>query len=164
MSMDQTESDYSDDEITQEYLNFGSQTNNTSLKKKKIVSTSSNDDSHDEPLFWCQVDGCSADLTAAKRYHRRHKVCEVHAKAPAVVVSGLRQRFCQQCSRFHDVSEFDDARRSCRIRLADHNERRRRKSSSEATQAVIGKGGFRHESSSQVIGDTSSTRSNSSSW
>jgi len=47
----------------------------------------------------CQAERCGADLTDAKRYHRRHKVCEFHSKAPVVVVAGLRQRFCQQCSR-----------------------------------------------------------------
>lgn len=47
----------------------------------------------------CQAEKCAADLMAAKRYHRRHKVCESHAKASAVVVAGVRQRFCQQCSR-----------------------------------------------------------------
>ncbi|KAG6537484.1 hypothetical protein ZIOFF_002578 [Zingiber officinale] len=82
----------------------------------------------------CQAEKCSADLTEAKRYYRRHKVCEVHSKAAVVIVSGLRQRFCQQCSRlplFHELSEFDDSKRSCRRRLAGHNERRR-KISSEA--------------------------------
>lgn len=48
----------------------------------------------------CQVEKCGADLTDAKRYHKRHKVCEFHSKAPVVIVSGLRQRFCQQCSRY----------------------------------------------------------------
>ncbi|KAK8527428.1 hypothetical protein V6N13_085257 [Hibiscus sabdariffa] len=80
----------------------------------------------------CQVQNCGVDLSAAKQYHRRHKVCEVHAKAPVVVVSGIRQRFCQQCSRFHELSEFDEAKRSCRSRLAGHNERRR-KSSAESS-------------------------------
>lgn len=48
----------------------------------------------------CQADGCRADLSRAKRYHRRHKVCEFHAKAAMVVINGgLQQRFCQQCSR-----------------------------------------------------------------
>lgn len=47
----------------------------------------------------CQAERCGADLTDAKRYHRRHKVCEFHSKAPVVMVAGLRQRFCQQCSR-----------------------------------------------------------------
>ena len=47
----------------------------------------------------CQVEKCTADLTDAKQYHRRHKVCEVHAKAQVVLLGGIRQRFCQQCSR-----------------------------------------------------------------
>lgn len=47
----------------------------------------------------CQAERCGSDLTDAKQYHRRHKVCEFHSKASMVVVSGLRQRFCQQCSR-----------------------------------------------------------------
>ncbi|KAL5972534.1 Squamosa promoter-binding-like protein 4 [Asimina triloba] len=76
----------------------------------------------------CQAEKCSADLTDAKRYHRRHKVCELHAKAAVVMVAGLRQRFCQQCSRFHELSEFDETKRSCRRRLAGHNERRRKNS------------------------------------
>ncbi|KAK7331952.1 hypothetical protein VNO80_28697 [Phaseolus coccineus] len=77
----------------------------------------------------CQVDGCNADLSDAKPYHRRHKVCEYHAKAPAVLIAEHHQRFCQQCSRFHELSEFDESKRSCRRRLAGHNERRRKNAS-----------------------------------
>ncbi|CAL9017179.1 unnamed protein product [Prunus brigantina] len=76
----------------------------------------------------CQAERCGADFVEAKRYYRRHKVCEFHSKAPVVMVSGLRQRFCQQCSRFHELTEFDEAKRSCRRRLAGHNERRRKSS------------------------------------
>lgn len=47
----------------------------------------------------CQADRCGANLADARRYHRRHKVCEFHSKSPVVIISGLRQRFCQQCSR-----------------------------------------------------------------
>ncbi|RRT60003.1 hypothetical protein B296_00024112 [Ensete ventricosum] len=47
----------------------------------------------------CQVEGCSVDLTGAKAYHCRHKVCGVHSKSPKVTVAGMEQRFCQQCSR-----------------------------------------------------------------
>ncbi|CAA2983941.1 squamosa promoter-binding protein 1-like isoform X1 [Olea europaea var. sylvestris] len=92
----------------------------------------------------CQVQDCTVDMAGARPYHRRHKVCEFHSKAPAVLVAGLQQRFCQQCSRmkkqnrlhlygyripsrrFHEVSEFDEVKRSCRGRLAMHNERRRK--------------------------------------
>ncbi|EPS73836.1 hypothetical protein M569_00920 [Genlisea aurea] len=74
----------------------------------------------------CQAEGCNADLTHAKHYHRRHKVCEFHSKAATVIAAGTTQRFCQQCSRFHVLSEFDNGKRSCRKRLADHNRRRRK--------------------------------------
>ncbi|XP_027162745.1 squamosa promoter-binding-like protein 7 [Coffea eugenioides] len=80
----------------------------------------------------CQVDGCHVALLNAKDYHRRHKVCEQHSKAPKVVVLGLEQRFCQQCSRFHAVEEFDESKRSCRRRLAGHNERRRKSSQDQS--------------------------------
>ncbi|CAM6051621.1 unnamed protein product, partial [Sphagnum compactum] len=74
----------------------------------------------------CQAEGCKADLSTAKHYHRRHKVCELHSKAPTVIAAGLTKRFCQQCSRFHLLAEFDEGKRSCRKRLADHNRRRRK--------------------------------------
>ncbi|XP_044484076.1 squamosa promoter-binding-like protein 6 [Mangifera indica] len=75
---------------------------------------------------FCQVYGCNKDLSSSKDYHKRHKVCEVHSKTAKVIVNGLEQRFCQQCSRFHLLAEFDDGKRSCRKRLAGHNERRRK--------------------------------------
>ncbi|XP_076948718.1 squamosa promoter-binding protein 1-like [Bidens hawaiensis] len=71
----------------------------------------------------CQVDGCHVALGSVKEYYRKHKVCEVHSKAPNVLVLGIEQRFCQQCSRFHDVTEFDEAKRSCRRRLKGHNKK-----------------------------------------
>ncbi|GMH01928.1 hypothetical protein Nepgr_003767 [Nepenthes gracilis] len=74
----------------------------------------------------CQVEGCNLDLSSAKEYHRKHRVCESHSKSPKVIVGGLERRFCQQCSRFHKLSEFDQKKRSCRKRLSDHNARRRK--------------------------------------
>ncbi|URE06247.1 Squamosa promoter-binding-like protein [Musa troglodytarum] len=65
----------------------------------------------------CSVDGCKADLSGCREYHRRHKVCEAHSKTPVVMVGGREQRFCQQCSRFHLLVEFDEVKRSCRRRL-----------------------------------------------
>lgn len=47
----------------------------------------------------CQVEGCGLDLSSAKEYHRKHRVCESHSKSPKVVIAGLERRFCQQCSR-----------------------------------------------------------------
>ncbi|XP_017699431.2 squamosa promoter-binding-like protein 7 isoform X2 [Phoenix dactylifera] len=86
----------------------------------------------------CQVEGCNKALGDAKDYHKRHKVCEMHSKAPKVVVLGAEQRFCQQCSRFHVISEFDDAKRSCRRRLAGHNERRRKSTNDSIKNSSLG--------------------------
>ena len=47
----------------------------------------------------CQVEDCRADLSNAKDYHRRHKVCVMHSKASEALVGNVMQRFCQQCSR-----------------------------------------------------------------
>ncbi|OMP07708.1 Transcription factor, SBP-box [Corchorus olitorius] len=74
----------------------------------------------------CLVDGCNSDLSNCRDYHRRHKVCELHSKTPEVTINGHKQRFCQQCSRFHSLEEFDEGKRSCRKRLDGHNRRRRK--------------------------------------
>lgn len=47
----------------------------------------------------CQVEGCNIDLSSAKDYHRKHRICANHSKSPKVVVNGVERRFCQQCSR-----------------------------------------------------------------
>ncbi|KAF3944031.1 hypothetical protein CMV_029464 [Castanea mollissima] len=91
----------------------------TSGKKTKLVGSTSN-------RAVCQVEDCGADLNNAKDYHRRHKVCELHSKASKALVGNTWQRFCQQCSRFHVLQEFDEGKRSCRRRLAGHNKRRRK--------------------------------------
>ncbi|KAJ7973130.1 Squamosa promoter-binding-like protein [Quillaja saponaria] len=88
-------------------------------KKTKLVGSTSN-------RAACQVEDCGADLSNAKDYHRRHKVCEMHSKASKALVGNAMQRFCQQCSRFHLLQEFDEGKRSCRRRLAGHNKRRRK--------------------------------------
>ncbi|XP_016466876.1 uncharacterized protein LOC107789550 [Nicotiana tabacum] len=117
---------------TPSYNNRSSSSSNNNNEKIKGSSTS---------MRCCQADKCTVDLSDAKQYHKRHKVCEYHAKAQAVVVAGLRQRFCQQCSRFHEVGEFDESKRSCRRRLAGHNERRRKttttSSSSDQSNAEV---------------------------
>ncbi|BFI24270.1 protein MpSPL2 [Marchantia polymorpha subsp. ruderalis] len=95
----------------------------------------------------CQVDGCRQDLSSAKDYHRRHKVCEMHSKASRVMVAGLEQRFCQQCSRFHVLTEFDEGKRSCRRRLAGHNERRRKPQPESAAIASTGSSAALHAES-----------------
>eukprot|EP00891_Asterochloris_glomerata_P001980 jgi/Astpho2/1980/Aster-00489 len=75
----------------------------------------------------CQVEGCGVNLTGLKEYHQRYKICEHHLKVPELVRHDVRQRFCQQCGRFHHLVEFDGEKRSCRARLQRHNARRRKK-------------------------------------
>ncbi|OIT31469.1 PREDICTED: squamosa promoter-binding-like protein 6 [Nicotiana attenuata] len=94
---------------------------NSSLQGKRLRTTNL----HSEVPF-CQVHGCNKDLSSSKDYHKRHKVCDEHSKTAIVIVNGIEQRFCQQCSRFHLLAEFDEGKRSCRKRLAGHNERRRK--------------------------------------
>nr|AGI62050.1 SQUAMOSA promoter-binding-like 2 [Erycina pusilla] len=102
----------------------GSTFNTMALATKKGKSVASVGGQQKAPR--CQVEGCNLDLTGVKAYYCRHKVCGMHSKSPRVVVAGLEQRFCQQCSRFHLLDEFDQGKRSCRRRLAGHNERRRK--------------------------------------
>eukprot|EP00262_Sarcandra_glabra_P018726 TRINITY_DN682_c0_g2_i1.p1 TRINITY_DN682_c0_g2~~TRINITY_DN682_c0_g2_i1.p1 ORF type:complete len:1086 (-),score=197.20 TRINITY_DN682_c0_g2_i1:605-3862(-) len=93
-------------------------------RPNKRVRSGSPSGSSSYPM--CQVDDCKGDLSNAKDYHRRHKVCELHSKTTKALVGKQMQRFCQQCSRFHPLSEFDEGKRSCRRRLAGHNRRRRK--------------------------------------
>ncbi|KAJ9546331.1 hypothetical protein OSB04_018874 [Centaurea solstitialis] len=111
------------DEVGALNLNLGGQMyswgEGKSGKKSKVGGPTAN-------RAVCQVDDCQADLTGAKDYHRRHKVCNLHSKATKASVGNVMQRFCQQCSRFHALQEFDEGKRSCRRRLAGHNRRRRK--------------------------------------
>nr|AGP03034.1 SQUAMOSA promoter binding protein-like protein 11 [Arabis alpina] len=105
---------------------FLGRNNNDILTPSVVVGKKSKSCSQGIQIPRCQIDGCELDLSSAKDYHRKHRVCESHSKCPKVIVGGLERRFCQQCSRFHAVSEFDETKRSCRKRLSHHNARRRK--------------------------------------
>uniref|UniRef100_A0A1D1YJZ3 Squamosa promoter-binding-like protein 9 n=1 Tax=Anthurium amnicola TaxID=1678845 RepID=A0A1D1YJZ3_9ARAE len=75
----------------------------------------------------CQVPGCGADIRELKGYHRRHRVCLRCANASSVFLDGESKRYCQQCGKFHILSDFDEGKRSCRRKLERHNKRRRRR-------------------------------------
>nr|WMI30902.1 squamosa promter-binding-like protein 1 [Diospyros sp. 'deyangshi'] len=92
----------------------------------------------------CLVDGCTSDLSKCREYYRRHRVCEHHSKTTVVTTGGKEQRFCQQCSRFHSLGEFDEEKRSCRKRLECHN-RRRRKSQPKAFYTSSGSSSLNHQ-------------------
>ncbi|WCJ27066.1 squamosa promoter binding protein-like 3 [Euphorbia peplus] len=123
--MEEEDDEEEEDEDQFSELGFG----DFEKKKKGKRGTDTGGGGVSVPAVTCQAENCNSDMAYAKKYHRRHKVCEFHAKASVVLVSGIHQRFCQQCSRFHGLPEFDDSKRSCRRRLAGHNERRRKTSS-----------------------------------
>ncbi|CAI9776841.1 unnamed protein product [Fraxinus pennsylvanica] len=75
----------------------------------------------------CQVPECEADISELKGYHRRHRICLRCANASTVVLDGESKRYCQQCGKFHILSDFDEGKRSCRRKLEHHNRRRRRR-------------------------------------
>mmetsp|Transcript_24654 Transcript_24654/g.58672 ORF Transcript_24654/g.58672 Transcript_24654/m.58672 type:complete len:633 (-) Transcript_24654:240-2138(-) len=86
--------------------------------------------------IYCQVPGCEAELSELKIYNQRYRVCKFHLKTDATIINGVAQRFCQQCSKFHELSEFDAGRRSCRARLSQHNKRRRRTAAETSSNLV----------------------------
>ncbi|XVE82016.1 hypothetical protein DITRI_Ditri15bG0113100 [Diplodiscus trichospermus] len=77
--------------------------------------------------YRCQVPGCEADISELKGYHRRHRICLRCANSSTVLINGEAKRYCQQCGKFHLLSDFDEDKRSCRRKLEHHNRRRRRK-------------------------------------
>ena len=72
-----------------------------------------------------QVEDCGAELINEKTYYKRYRICMAHCNMKSMVIHGRRQRFCQQCGRFHEVGEFEGTRKSCRRKLERHNQRRR---------------------------------------
>ncbi|KAK1310745.1 Squamosa promoter-binding-like protein 13A [Acorus calamus] len=83
-------------------------------------------DTKKECVMEIEHEGCEEDISGSKAYYRNHKICVVHFKAPVIRVGGARERFCQQCTRFHALSEFDGSKRACRKSLEAHNKRRRK--------------------------------------
>eukprot|EP01023_Acetabularia_acetabulum_P045105 TRINITY_DN4564_c2_g1_i1.p3 TRINITY_DN4564_c2_g1~~TRINITY_DN4564_c2_g1_i1.p3 ORF type:complete len:301 (+),score=17.26 TRINITY_DN4564_c2_g1_i1:278-1180(+) len=74
-------------------------------------------------LQFCQVCGiCVAHLPA---YCNRFKVCQTCKQKPYVIIDNIKQRFCNKCGQFEAVQKFDDDKRSCRVKLEQHNILRR---------------------------------------
>lgn len=58
-----------------------------------------------------QVDDCDACLTKEKKFYRRSRCCQMHARELRVLLNGVPRRFCQQCCAFHGLDAFDGAKR-----------------------------------------------------
>ncbi|XP_022997878.1 squamosa promoter-binding-like protein 12 isoform X2 [Cucurbita maxima] len=110
----------------QAYFENASAVNLTKPSALMVESRATRKRCQNTPSAHCQVEGCNMDISNVKDYYRKHRVCESHSKSPKVIIGGFERRFCQQCSRFHSISEFDGKKRSCRRRLSNHNARRRK--------------------------------------
>ncbi|KAI7841073.1 hypothetical protein COHA_005301 [Chlorella ohadii] len=99
----------------------------------------------------CQV--CGLDLSNARTFFRRYRICEAHAAEKEQLIDGVPQRFCQQCGRFHTLDAFDADQKSCREELARHAARRRdlrrRRKASQGLAAAASLGGAGPSSSGQ---------------
>ena len=58
-----------------------------------------------------QVEGCGRSLEGLKKYFTRLHVCDLHMHVPAMLVDGSLSRFCQQCSRFQPLADFEGTKR-----------------------------------------------------
>jgi hypothetical protein len=67
------------------------------------------------------------------------------------------KRYCQQCGKFHVLSDFDDGKRSCRRKLQRHNNRRRRKPSTSVINEQLAEDVL-HGDDSQIEGKSSSSQ------
>ena len=63
------------------------------------------------PLDCMQVDGCNACLNKEKKFYRRSRCCQFHAREVTVQLNGQPRRFCQQCCGFHELVAFDGIKR-----------------------------------------------------
>eukprot|EP00250_Pteridium_aquilinum_P012857 c20988_g1_i1 orf=716-3577(+) len=86
----------------------------------------------------CQVPSCGGDISQLKGYHQRHRVCLACANSPEVMLKDQPHRYCQQCGKFHRLSDFDEGKRSCRRKLERHNRRRRRRPVEDEGEAQDG--------------------------
>ena len=66
----------------------------------------------------CWVPGCSSEVPdELVRVSHRIKTCLEHRLSKSVSFGGVQKRFCQQCTRFHELGRFDGDNHSCRSRL-----------------------------------------------
>jgi len=80
----------------------------------------------------CQVENCKNNLKDLKEYHNRYRICKMHMTKESIERNGRLERFCQQCGRFHPLEEFEGSKRSCKVRLEKHNQRRRKRAKEQS--------------------------------
>ena len=71
----------------------------------------------------CTVDDCNEPCVSV--YCKRYHTCREHIGALRVVRGGAEVRFCQRCSSFQPIADFDGDRHTCRDALHAYNLARR---------------------------------------
>jgi hypothetical protein len=74
-------------------------------------------------IIRCTIDNGGEPCVSV--YCRRYHTCRAHIEALHVVRNGEECRFCQRCSSFQPVGDFDGARHTCRDALSAYNAARR---------------------------------------
>lgn len=74
----------------------------------------------------CQVLGCQNPLPSTRFYYTRYRICPYHAGLSEMTLDGNVVRFCQQCGRFHPLSDFEGNKKSCIHKLLAHNAQRKK--------------------------------------
>lgn len=99
----------------------------------------------------CEVPGCSQALTGTTHgnlYSQRYRICALHLRSQEVNVGGVASRWCQICSRFHDLASFTGNLRSCATKLELIRQRRKARQQAAASGAATAE-----EASSDASGD-----------
>ncbi|KAG2434944.1 hypothetical protein HYH02_012140 [Chlamydomonas schloesseri] len=131
------------------------------------ITTTRRDAANDEatkrvsPPLRCKVEQCGIDLKSAPKTHQRFRLCNTHIKAPVVVVDGVHSRFCQQCSRFHPVDEFNGTNRTCRMMLAKNRARQRTTTTgpSSVGRSAFGRRSIQSDEEDEDLSDLSDSSS-----
>mmetsp|Transcript_37361 Transcript_37361/g.105420 ORF Transcript_37361/g.105420 Transcript_37361/m.105420 type:complete len:565 (-) Transcript_37361:247-1941(-) len=104
-----------------------------SPRKRRAASESQNESKH----MTCHVCEKIFLLESVKPYLRCRRICAACCYAPICYSKdGKAVKFCQLCSKAHDVADFDPGRRSCREELKKHAQRRREHRRSSATTST----------------------------
>eukprot|EP00242_Pyramimonas_sp_CCMP2087_P009323 CAMPEP_0198213630 /NCGR_PEP_ID=MMETSP1445-20131203/28977_1 /TAXON_ID=36898 /ORGANISM="Pyramimonas sp., Strain CCMP2087" /LENGTH=314 /DNA_ID=CAMNT_0043888301 /DNA_START=425 /DNA_END=1369 /DNA_ORIENTATION=- len=72
----------------------------------------------------CRVPGCTTSDMQWTKYSRKHRVCMRHIKLESVLIDDIKQRFCQKCTRFQRLEDFDGSKHTCRKGLESQRQRR----------------------------------------
>ena len=107
----------------------------------------------------CEVSGCRQALTGAthgKLYSQRYRICALHLRSEEVNVGGVASRWCQICSRFHELALFNGKLRSCSEKLELIRQRRKARQQAARSSAATAEEASSDASQDVTAADTAS--------